>query len=55
MALLSRHEITDALTRLGELAQAQGHQVELIAVGGAVMVLAYQARLSTHDIDVFIF
>lgn len=54
MALLSRHEITKALTRLGELAQARGHQVELIAVGGAVMVLAYEARLSTHDVDVFI-
>jgi len=54
MALLSRHEITNALTHLGELAQRRGHHVELIAVGGAVMVLAYEARLSTHDIDVFI-
>ena len=40
MSLLSQQEITEALSRLGELAQEQGHQIELLAVGGAVMVLA---------------
>jgi hypothetical protein len=54
MTLLSQQEIVYALTRLGEIAQEQGHQIELLAVGGAVMVLAYNARLSTQDVDVFI-
>lgn len=53
MTLLSQQEIAKALARLGELAQEQGHQIELLAVGGAVMVLAYNARASTHDVDVF--
>lgn len=54
MTLLSQQEITKALTRLGELASEKGHQVELLAVGGAVMVLAYDARPATHDVDVLI-
>lgn len=54
MALLTREEIVEALERLGELAQAQGQHIELVAVGGAVMVLAYNARQATHDIDVAI-
>ena len=54
MALLSQHDIAKALTRLGELAQQQGHQIDLLAVGGVVMVMAYNARLATHDVDVFI-
>ena len=54
MTLLSQQDIIKALTRLGELAHINGHQIELLAVGGAVMVLAYNARLATHDIDVFI-
>lgn len=54
MTLLSEQEIANALTRLGELAQEQGYQIELLAVGGAVMVLAYNARPATHDIDVLI-
>ncbi len=44
MSLLSQQEIAKALTRLGELAQERGHQIELLAVGGVVMVLAYNAR-----------
>jgi len=54
MALLTREEIIEALERLGELAHAQGQPIELVAVGGAVMVLAYNARQATHDIDVAI-
>ena len=54
MALLTREEIVGALERLGELAQAQGQHIELVAVGGAVMVLAYNARQATHDVDVAI-
>ena len=51
MALLTRGQIEDALRRLGELARQQGESIELLAVGGAVMVLAHHARLSTHDVD----
>lgn len=51
MALLTRVQIEDALCRLGELALQQGESIELLAVGGAVMVLAHQARLATHDVD----
>ena len=51
MTLLTRVQIEDALRRLGELAQQHGESIELLAVGGAVMVLAYDARLATHDVD----
>jgi hypothetical protein len=54
MATLSRHDIVGALERLGQLAAEQGLSVELTLMGGAVMVLAYQARLSTRDVDVVI-
>ena len=51
MALLTRPQIEGALRRLGELALQHGESIELLAVGGAVMVLAYEARLATHDVD----
>lgn len=51
MTLLARGQIEEALRRLGELAHAQDQVIELLAVGGAVMVLAYDARLATHDVD----
>jgi len=54
MATFSREEIQDGLRRLGELAQAQGLHIRLTLVGGAVMVLGYQARQSTRDVDVVI-
>ncbi|HRQ42509.1 MAG TPA: nucleotidyltransferase [Chloroflexota bacterium] len=54
MALLSQQDIIDALTRLGQIAKENGYQIELLAVGGAVMVLAYNARPATHDVDVYI-
>jgi hypothetical protein len=54
MATLNRDEIIGALERLGQLALDDGVTVELIALGGAVMVLAYNARLSTRDVDVVI-
>jgi len=54
MATFSRQEIQDGLRRLGELAQAQGLHVRLALVGGAAMVLAYEARQSTRDVDVVI-
>jgi predicted nucleotidyltransferase len=54
MATFSREEIQDGLRRLGELAQARGLHVRLTLVGGAVMVLGYQARQSTRDVDAVI-
>src|SRR6266487_288490 len=54
MATISRQEITEALKRLGQLAAAQGNQVELVLIGGALMVLAYGTRQSTRDVDVLI-
>jgi hypothetical protein len=42
------------LKRLGELAQAKGFHVQLTLVGGAVMVLQFNARPSTKDIDAVI-
>ncbi len=54
MALLSRTDIESALSRMGELAQARSMSLELLVVGGAAMVLGYNARASTHDIDAVI-
>jgi flagellar biogenesis protein FliO len=54
MPLLTRSEIEHALTRLGELALGQNLQIELIIVGGAAMVLGYNARQATHDVDALI-
>jgi hypothetical protein len=54
MPLLTRSEIEHALTRLGELALSQNLQIELIVVGGAAMVLGYNARQATHDVDALI-
>lgn len=34
------------------MALRRGETIELLAVGGVVMVLAYDARLATHDVDV---
>lgn len=51
MTLLTRHEIERALRRLGEVAASEGHQLEVLLVGGAAMVLGYDARSSTHDVD----
>jgi hypothetical protein len=49
MATFTRAEILEGLQRLGELAQEQGIIVQLTLMGGAVMVLAFEARLSTRD------
>jgi hypothetical protein len=51
LTLLTRVQIEAALRRLGELALQHGETIELLAVGGVVMVLAYDARLATHDVD----
>jgi predicted nucleotidyltransferase len=54
MATLSRADIEAAFRRLGELAAQNDEQIELVIVGGAVMLLVYQARFSTRDVDAVI-
>ncbi len=54
MATITRQEIVEALERLGQLAVARGIRIELALVGGALMVLVYEARESTHDVDAII-
>lgn len=54
MATITRKEIVEALERLGQLAVAHGTKIELALVGGALMVLVYDARESTRDIDAII-
>ena len=55
MATISKQEIKDALKRLGELASAQGGEdIELILMGGALMVVLFGERKSTRDLDVLI-
>ncbi|NJN15275.1 MAG: hypothetical protein HC822_02715 [Oscillochloris sp.] len=50
---LDRATMEQALVRLGELAAAEGHTLTLIVVGGAAMVLNYQSRYATQDVDAF--
>lgn len=52
MALLSKQDVITGLSRLGDVAFAEGLTLDLILVGGGVMVLDLSARNSTHDIDV---
>jgi hypothetical protein len=54
MASITKQEILDALRRLGELALAYGEQIELILMGGALMVILFGERQSTRDLDVLI-
>ncbi len=49
--LLSRDEIESAFDRLGELAVAGGESLEIVVLGGTAMVLGFQARTSTKDVD----
>jgi hypothetical protein len=54
MAFINKHEIVHALKQLGELAKQQEQSIELLVVGGTAMVLLFDIRPSTRDIDVLI-
>lgn len=54
MATINREEIMAAFAQLGQLATALDLKLELVLVGGALMVLRYEARLSTRDVDAVI-
>lgn len=51
---LDKDHLTQALRRLGELAVAEGIDLELSLYGGAVFTLVYGSRDSTKDIDALI-
>lgn len=48
---LTREQIEQAFKRLGELAVSEGQTIELLIVGGAAMMLGYDARPATRDVD----
>ncbi len=49
--LLSRDDIETSFRRLGELAQADGENLQFVVLGGTAMVLGFDARPSTKDVD----
>lgn len=51
---LNQSRLTQALRRLGELAVAEGVELELSLYGGAVFTLVYGSRDSTKDVDALI-
>jgi hypothetical protein len=54
MAVLSKQDVISALARMGDLAHARGESIELLLLGGSVMVLVFETRQSTRDVDVVI-
>ena len=48
---LTQDRLRRALRRLGELARAEGVELELSLYGGAVFTLVYGSRESTKDVD----
>jgi hypothetical protein len=54
MATITKQEALHAFQRLGELAAANGQAADLLLLGGGAMVLRFDARLSTKDLDVVI-
>ncbi len=51
---LTKDIILQALSRLGELAQAKGLELHVCIYGGAAMILAYDSRMVSKDVDVII-
>ena len=51
---ISKELLIKALTRMGELAQEEGAKLEVCIYGGAVMMLAYDTRQITKDVDAII-
>jgi len=54
MATIDRQDILAALKRLGDLAAARGERLDLLLVGGGVMVILFGTRSATRDLDVVI-
>ncbi len=51
---LTKAEIETALNRLSEFAAAEGVRLEMTLYGGALMLLAYDARRVTKDVDAIV-
>ncbi len=51
MKKITKQALIQALTRLGELAEERGLVLEVCLYGGALMMLAYDARTITKDVD----
>jgi hypothetical protein len=51
---LTKEEILAGLTRLSELAQKEDVTLEVSLYGGALMMLAYDVRQTTKDVDAII-
>src|SRR5688572_17998258 len=51
---LTKAEILAALTRLSELAASEGVRLEMSLYGGALMLLAYDARDVTKDVNAIV-
>jgi hypothetical protein len=51
MKELNKQLLERALTRLGELADQEGITLEVCLYGGALMLLAYNARTATKNVD----
>jgi hypothetical protein len=54
LKFLTKVEILAALVRLSELAAAKGVRLEMTLYGGALMLLAYDARDVTKDVDAIV-
>lgn len=54
MKYMSREIVLNALKRLGQLAFEENLQLECCIYGGALMMLAYDAKAATKDVDVVI-
>ena len=54
MATIEKQDILSALKRLGELAIGKGQHLDLLLLGGGVMVIVFGTRNATHDLDVVI-
>ena len=54
MTGITKDLLLKALTRMGELAHEQGVKLEVCLYGGAVMMLSYNTRQITKDVDAVI-
>ena len=51
---LTRDTIIAALSRLGEEAANEGETLTIVVVGGTALMLGYNARTSTRDVDAYL-
>lgn len=49
--MITKEQLTDALTRLDELLRERHEMIELVVVGGAISVLFFENRAGTKDVD----